>query len=87
MSYIIFPLETNDDSEITCIICGKRKCEYSIDLFGPDCRSVAGIHHKCASWHQSRSRWYIENKDEREITLDNYDRPKVEEPSGCWCFY
>jgi hypothetical protein len=47
-------------------------------VYGPGKMGFIGIHHKCASHHQSRLRWSLED-DGDNIILDEYSKPQLED--------
>ncbi len=79
MPFITFPITNCDDEEITCVACGNNKCDYELQIFGPGRRSWVGMHHKCASHHDARARWLLEEQDGENIILDEYDKPALKE--------
>lgn len=51
---LILPLEKSEDESITCLVCGKGKCEFSFMTLGPTYRSWHGVHEKCAEPYMAR---------------------------------
>ena len=85
MSDLLLPIKTNKDKKLKCLFCGKKNTEYAVVLMGPDLekenteknRALYGIHHKCASHHNSILRWHRSLKEDDSIDpdLEQYDRP------------
>jgi hypothetical protein len=52
----------DEDNRMTCIYCGRDKCEFGIMGFGDGKTSMYGVHDKCLPKLEGRVRKYLERE-------------------------
>jgi hypothetical protein len=53
-TFIRFPLEPNDDEEITCVFCTMPRCDQAYRAAGGGKVSFYGVHNSCAEKHMDK---------------------------------
>ena len=76
---LVFPLQSNDDPNITCLFCGGEKCDLAVTYQRTmptvhcriGCRAISGAHSECAVHARLTTKWPMPERMEARIGLLN----------------